>query len=242
MASFNGSHLTALISSIGSRMGPPMTRICQNCTILIRPSTEYNIDPRKPWTETWCPVSSNTSRLAAARACSPGLSLPFGSTQDLSLRNRTTAMRGLAPFSKTIPPAARIAGGSFASGRRFMALPSIVSAAHAGPAFALFAAGVVHVNDLLAQSLMHRDVVEVTESVLQLLQSGHETVPSPHSLLARKRAGKEFRSVPKFLGLNAHLMSTLRVGLLELCTRFQNLLPASPQLVGGGTDNRLLSQ
>src|SRR6516164_4354397 len=111
-----------------------------------------------------------------------------------------------------------------------------------GAAFALFAAGVVHVNDLLAQSLMHRDVVEVTESVLQLLQSGHETVPSPHSLLARKRAGKEFRSVPKFLGLNAHLMSTLRVELLELCTRFQNLLPASPPLVGGGTDNRLLSQ
>src|SRR5262245_9336450 len=134
-ACFNGSHLTALISSIGSRIGPPMTRICQNCTILIRPSTAYNIDPRKPWTETWCPVSSNTSRLAAASACSPGLSLPFGSTQDLYLRNRTTAMRGLVPFSKTIPPAARIGGGSFASARRFMALPSIVSAAHAGSAY-----------------------------------------------------------------------------------------------------------
>src|SRR5262249_56064902 len=91
-----------------------------------------------------------------------------------------------------------------------------------GAAFALFAAGVVHIDDLFAQSLMHRDVVEVTEGVLQLLQSGHETVPSPHSLLARKRAAKEFRGVPEFLGLNAHLMSTLWVELLELRTRFQN--------------------
>src|SRR5262249_36857057 len=105
-----------------------------------------------------------------------------------------------------------------------------------------FAAGVVHINDLFAQSLMHRDVVQVTEGVLQLLQSGHETVPSPHSLLAGERAAKEFRGVPEFLGLNAHLMSTLWVELLELRTRFQNLLPASPELVGGSTDNRLLSQ
>src|SRR6516225_5521747 len=109
-------------------------------------------------------------------------------------------------------------------------------------ALPLLAADVLRINDPFAQSLMHRDVVEVTEGVLQFLQSCRETVPSPHSLLAGKRAGKEFRSVPKFLGLNAHLMSTLRVELLELCTRFQNLLPASPQLVGGGTDNRLLSQ
>src|SRR5262249_40373881 len=87
-----------------------------------------------------------------------------------------------------------------------------------------------------------RDVVQVTEGVLQFLQSCHETFPSPHSLLARKGAAKEFRGVPEFLGLNAHLMSTLWVELVELCTRFQNLLPASPQLVGGSTDNRLLSQ
>src|SRR5262245_37160321 len=111
-----------------------------------------------------------------------------------------------------------------------------------GAAFALLAAGVVHVNNLLAQSLMHRNVVQVTEGVLQFLQSCHETVPSPHSLFAGKRAAKEFRSVPEFLGLNAHLMSTLWVELLELRTRFQNLLPASPELVGGSTDNRLLSQ
>src|SRR5262245_33684692 len=111
-----------------------------------------------------------------------------------------------------------------------------------GAAFALFAAGVVHLNDLFAQSLMHRDVVQVTEGVLQFLQSCHETFPSPHSLLARKGAAKEFRGVPEFLGLNAHLMSTLWVELVEWCTRVQNLLPASPQLVGGSADNRLLSQ
>src|SRR5215831_1608067 len=37
-------------------------------------------------------------------------------------------------------------------------------------AFALLAAGVVHINDLFAQSLMHRNVVQVTEGVLQFLQ------------------------------------------------------------------------
>src|SRR5262249_59492611 len=89
---------------------------------------------------------------------------------------------------------------------------------------------------------MHRDVVQVTEGVLQFLQSCHETVPSPHSLLPGKRAGEKFRGVPEFLGLNAHLVSTLWVELLEPRTRFQNLLPAPPQLVGGSTDNRLLSQ
>src|SRR5262245_47730285 len=111
-----------------------------------------------------------------------------------------------------------------------------------GAAFALLAAGVLRTNDLFAQSLMHRDVVQVTEGVLQFLQSCHETFPSPHSLLARKGAAKEFRGVPKLLGLNAHLVSTLWVELVELRTRFQNLLPAPPQLVGGSTDNRLLSQ
>src|SRR5262245_43011245 len=89
---------------------------------------------------------------------------------------------------------------------------------------------------------MHRDVVEVTDGVLQFLQSGHETLPSPHSLLAGERAAKEFRGVPEFLGLNAHLMSTLGVELVELRARFQNLLPAPPQLIGGSRHNRLLSQ
>src|SRR5262249_32982545 len=89
---------------------------------------------------------------------------------------------------------------------------------------------------------MHRDVVQVTEGVLQFLQSCHETLPSPHPLLARKRAAKEFRSVPELLGLNPHFMSTLGVEFAELRARFQNLLPAPPQLVGGSTDNRLLSQ
>src|SRR5262249_61133581 len=37
-------------------------------------------------------------------------------------------------------------------------------------------------------------------------------------------------------------MSTLWVELVELRARFQNLLPAPPQLVGGGRHNRLLSQ
>src|SRR5262249_40988685 len=42
--------------------------------------------------------------------------------------------------------------------------------------------------------------------------------------------------------LNGQRMSTVWVELVELRTRFQNLLPASPQLVGGSTDNRLHSQ
>src|SRR5262249_24390167 len=106
----------------------------------------------------------------------------------------------------------------------------------------LLAAGVLRVNDPFAQSHMHRDVVEVTEGVLQLLQSGHELLPSPHSLLAGERAGKDFRGVPELLGLNAHLMSTRWVEFVELRARFQNLLPAPPQLGGGSRRSRLLSQ
>jgi hypothetical protein len=129
MACFNDSHFTALTSSIGSRAGPPTACICQNWTILIRPSTAYNIEPRNPWTETACPVSSKTSRLAAASARSPGLSLPFGRTQDLSLRNRTIAMRGLEPSRKTIPPAART--GALLSAESFMSMPCRTNAREA---------------------------------------------------------------------------------------------------------------
>src|SRR5262249_60256690 len=74
------------------------------------------------------------------------------------------------------------------------------------------------------------------------LRAGAEAVPLPAAFVCGNRPAKEFRGIPEFLGLNAHLMSTLWVELRELRTRFQNLLPASPQLVGGSTDNRLLSQ
>src|SRR6516164_10350449 len=111
-----------------------------------------------------------------------------------------------------------------------------------GAALALIAAGVLRIDDLFAQSLMHRDVIQVAEGVLQFLQSSHKTLPSPRSLLARERAAKELRSMPEFFSLNAHLMSPLGVKLAELRTRFQNLLPASPQLVGGSIHNRLFSQ
>src|ERR1700704_6954672 len=79
----------------------------QNCTILGLPPAACDIDPRNSWTETSCPVSSSTSRLAAASASSFALSLPFGSTQALSLRNRTIAMSGSGASRTTIPPAAR---------------------------------------------------------------------------------------------------------------------------------------
>src|SRR5262249_43533361 len=55
-------------------------------------------------------------------------------------------------------------------------------------------------------------------------------------------AGKEFRGVPELLGLETHLMPPLGVELAQWRTRFQNLLPAPPQLVGGSAYNRLFSQ
>src|SRR5262249_40348599 len=60
-----------------------------------------------------------------------------------------------------------------------------------GAALALLAAGVLRIDDPFAQPLMHRDVVQVTEGVLQFLQSDHENLPSPRSLLAGERAAKE---------------------------------------------------
>jgi hypothetical protein len=49
--------------------------------------------------------------------------LPFGRTQDLSLRNRTTAMRGLEPSRSKIPPAARIGARAFAESVMSKAMP-----------------------------------------------------------------------------------------------------------------------
>ena len=46
MACFNDSHFTALISYVNSRTGPPTARMCQNWTILMLPSTAYDIEPR----------------------------------------------------------------------------------------------------------------------------------------------------------------------------------------------------
>src|SRR5437763_2079135 len=68
-----------------------------------------------------------------------------------------------------------------------------------GAALALLAAGVLRINDPFGQSLMHRDVVQVTECVLTFLQSGYETLPSPRCFLPTERAGKEFRCVAEFL-------------------------------------------
>src|SRR5882724_8072994 len=56
---------------------------------------------------TSCPVSSMTSRSAAARGVSPSSSLPLGSTHSLRLRKRTTAISGVPSRRSTIPPAAR---------------------------------------------------------------------------------------------------------------------------------------
>src|ERR1700692_3917987 len=91
-----------------------MARISQNCTILSLPSTKYDTEPRNSCTETSCPVSSSTSRLAASRGCSRGYSLPFGSTQAFSRRRRTTAKRGRTLPRSTMPPAARIGARRFA--------------------------------------------------------------------------------------------------------------------------------
>src|SRR5262245_1360415 len=179
---------------------------------------------QRPWFRWWSLWNEGRHRLDAAAASSPSKSRP----KWLRLSEGAVGTLCILEHGR--------------DARLLTARKTTRSECLLGAAFALLAAGVVHINDLFAQSLMHRDVVEVTEGILQFLQSSHETLPSPHSLLAGKRAGKEFRGVPEFLGLNAHLMSTLWVELVELRTRFQNLLPASPELVGSSTDNRLLSQ
>src|SRR6266511_3678112 len=111
-----------------------------------------------------------------------------------------------------------------------------------GAAFTLLAAGVMRIDEAFGQSLMHRDVVQVPEGVLQFLQAGHETLASARGFLAEECAGKKFRGVAELLGLNAHLMSTLWVEHVQLRPHFHNLLPASPQLVDGSRHNRLFSQ
>src|SRR5262249_60358720 len=89
---------------------------------------------------------------------------------------------------------------------------------------------------------MNCDVVQLTEGVLQFLQSGHEAPASPRSFLAREGAGKEFRGIPELLGLQTHFMPPLGGELAQPRARFQDLPPTSPQLGGGSADTRLFSQ
>ena len=110
----NGNHFTAVTSSISLRAGSLAAHIRQNCTTFnFLPST-CDMEPRNLSTETSHPVSSITSRRAPAGASSRGLSLPFGSTHDLSFRSRTTAINGSGPSRTTMPPAARTGARSFA--------------------------------------------------------------------------------------------------------------------------------
>ena len=89
---------------------------------------------------------------------------------------------------------------------------------------------------------MHRDIVQVAESILQFLECGDERFPPPPRFLAGERAGKEFRGVAELLGLQAHLVPPFGIEFAEARARFQNLFPASPQLVGGRAHDRLFSQ
>ena len=84
---------------------------------------------------------------------------------------------------------------------------------------------------------------EAAEKSLAALRTGGRVAyPNGVQPVPTERAGKEFRCVAEFLGLNSQLVPSRRVERVELCSRVQNFPPALPQLLGSRDRNRVLSQ
>src|SRR5262249_28581234 len=64
-----------------------------------------------------------------------------------------------------------------------------------------FSASGLGMDDAFGQPRMHRDIVQVAESILEFLQSGDERLPPPRGFLVGERASEEFRGVAELLGL-----------------------------------------
>src|SRR6266702_3162798 len=103
-------------------------------------------------------------------------------------------------------------------------------------------ASVSSVDHPLGQFLVHLDVVEVAERVLQLFQPRHEFLPAPRGFLAGERAGEEFRRIAQLLCPNAQLVAAEGIELVELCALFENLFPVPAQRCCGCGGNRPFTQ
>src|SRR6266699_1373367 len=88
------------------------------------------------------------------------------------------------------------------------------------------------------QAFVHRDIVEITETILQRLEPGQKCLLSLRCLLARKQAGEEFGCVAGLLAPNAQLVPAARVELPQYLAFVAELLPAPPQLRGSECRNR----
>src|SRR5690349_15001703 len=62
---------------------------------------------------------------------------------------------------------------------------------------------VVTLDELFRQLLVHADIVEIAERILQPLEGSGKIAPTLRLLLARKGAGEEFRRIAQLLDVNA---------------------------------------
>ena len=89
--------------------------------------------------------------------------------------------------------------------------------------------------------LVHRDVVEIAECILQRFERRLESFAPLRGPLARKQAAEEFRCVADLLGLDSQLMAALRIEPRDRFAFSADLLPAPVQLAGGGNLDRDLA-
>jgi len=78
--------------------------------------------------------------------------------------------------------------------------------------------------------LMHGNIVEITEPVLQTLERSKESLPSFGHPFIRKQSGEEFRCVAEFFGLDAQFVSAPCIEPREGFAFLTHFTPPSRQL------------
>src|SRR5258708_18034542 len=89
--------------------------------------------------------------------------------------------------------------------------------------------------------LMHGDIVQIAEAILQVFQNGEKTLAMLFDLLSRKHRFVKLRGVPQFFGLDPKLVPRAGIEFCQLSASFPDFLPAARELLTRLDFNRLLA-
>src|SRR5215468_8480994 len=80
-------------------------------------------------------------------------------------------------------------------------------------------------NEGSAESLIHRDVVQIAQASLQSLQARYKSLASAPSVLSGEDVSEKFAGVAKFLCCDPQLVSLLRIECVDVFSPFYQFLP-----------------
>ena len=86
-------------------------------------------------------------------------------------------------------------------------------------------------REAAGQMLMHRDVIEFAQAILDRLQAFEEYLLSADGFSTRENVGKELGRVADFLDADAQLVPTAGIKVAQLAPALEYLLPAPIELV-----------